>query len=318
MKIYLILAIVIVIFISSCSNNKETTETGGTLKEWKELMIKDIGQDSEPVKTAEKCEAALNKNKADCSQYPGWRINNIMEITDFKTNEPYNFQDTINGGCSEKDPKQTITGNFDSQSEKTDSSYQVVCSFVCVWWECEESKNKLKAEAWSGEITAKLEDLDASCSDGEVSLSYTFTLNSPVSLVSALKGTQEITLWSEPGYKETSGTIKGTAVINNQPSKDNVIYCELEGGQSEEVPITFFATSESIIQLSEVPGSQKNIRTPRFGKQSFYHKEAGLTDESILAGFPPLLLANSISDVKISGQIKPGYGYSGTFTLTKI
>ncbi|MDP3639809.1 MAG: hypothetical protein Q8R53_01235 [Nanoarchaeota archaeon] len=42
-----------------------------------------------------------------------------------------------------------------------------------------------------------------------------------------------------------------------------------------------------------------------------------MTEESFLAGVPPLLVATSISDTQISGDVKPGYGYTGTFVLRK-
>lgn len=310
------------VFLYGCSDG-ETTESGGALKEWKEKILENTGPDSEASKTIVRCETAINKQKETCSQREGWSIVNAMEITDFKSSKSYSFQDVQQGGCPGKSPdgkeydRNVETGTIVTQTE-SDSSYQVACNVVCNWWECKEKTDRLKPETWTGEITAKLDDLGASCSDGEVSLSYIFTLNSPVSLVSAIKGEQEITLWSEPSYKEASGIIKGTAVVNNQPSKSGVIYCELEEGQSEEVPINFFATGdESAIQISEPPGSQQNIRTPRFGQEYYFHEEAGLTDQSFLAGFPPILLATSISETKISGSLKPGFGYLGTFTLTK-
>ena len=83
--------------------------------------------------------------------------------------------------------------------------------------------------------------------------------------------------------------------------------------------ITFFATGgqDQKIQLSEPPNSQQNIRTPRFGHKYYYHEEVGLTDESLLVGFPPILDTESISDTEITGSIRPRFGYMGTFTLTK-
>src|SRR3989338_6114203 len=167
-------------------------------------------------------------------------------------------------------------------------------------------------ETWSGTITAKLDDLGTSCSGADVAVDYTFTLHSPHSLVAALEGKQEITLWSTPSYEETSGTIQGTATILEQPPQDSVIYCELEGG-SATVPLRFYATGdEQVIQLSEAAG-EKNIRNKQFGKEYYYHEEAGLTDEIFLAGYPPLLQATSLSETAIFGVLKEGYGFTGTF-----
>ncbi len=316
--------IVFVLFIISACSSKDTTETGN-LDEWKTKILQDT--DSEASKTLAECEAALSNSVTTCSDHDGWRVVNVMEITDFKTDNPYNFQDLQGDGCPETPP---ITAETATIITGSDSSYQVACNIVCNWWECTEKTDdptdntggtdKLTGpETWTGTITAQYEDFGDSCTGAVVSIEYQLTLNSPVSLVSALNGQQEITLWSEPGYKETSGTIQGTTTVDIQPPRDGVIYCELEDGESEDVPITFFATGgeDQKIQLSEPPGSNQNIRTPRFGHKYYYHEEVGLTEDSPLVGFPPILDPESITDTEITGSLRAGFSYEGTFELRK-
>jgi len=329
-------------------NTGETTETGGTLGEWKEKIKQNTGEESEAARTLAACGDLMNEKAVNirCSNHEGWSMVNTLEVTDITTEQTYQLQDIRQGGCERTEPQHVETGTMVTQEEES-SLYQVSCNLVCVWWECkdsetfdapeedntpvdeegeEESEDTLEdttteqqlPETWTGTITAQLEDLGASCSGGEVKVEYVFALNSPVSLFSALNGVQEITLWSDPNYEATSGNIQGTATIINQPPHEGVIYCELEEGSSEEVSLTFYATGdEQVIQLSEVPGSDKNIRNKRFGKEYYYHEEAGLTEELFLAGFPPLLQATSLSETEISGILKEGYGFSGTFALHK-
>jgi len=336
------------------NENTETTESGGTLEEWKERINQNAGVESDAAATLQVCDDLLNEKAGECSAHDGWSVVNALEVTDVAEGQTYQLQDIRQGGCERRDPQHVETGTIVTQEEKS-SSYQVSCNLVCVWWDCEgdtdivddsqdsdtpiddenedvgddeegegdsqdesEETQQATREIWSGTITTKLEDLGASCSGGDVAVAYTFTLYSPVSLVAALQGTREITLWSDPNYEQTSGMIQGTATILAQPPHEGVIYCELEEGRSEDVALAFYATGdEQVIQLSEVPGSDKNIRTKRFGKELFYHEEVGITDEYFLAGFPPLLQATSISETEISGVLQEGYGFSGTFELRK-
>ncbi|MBI1969008.1 hypothetical protein HYS49_03795 [Candidatus Woesearchaeota archaeon] len=336
-SIGLILAVPVgVVAIKSLVNatqpvTEETTEAGGTLAEWKERLAKEAG--SEEAKTLQECSAALEQLAETCSAHQaeneGWRVVNSIEITD-PALQQYNFSEIKQAGCPDYSPDgeaydypHTVeTKTQVSQRERAGSSYVVGCNLICTWWECPvEDDGQIieppQSETWSGTITAALEDVQYACKNAEVALDYTITLNSPVSVVAALQGEQEITLWSDPSYEDTSGSIAGTAEIIVQPPRESVIYCELEGGSSAAVPLRFYATGdEQTIQLSEVPGAS-SLRTPYFGYERIYHAEAGLTDESFLAGVPPLLVATSITETEISGDIKPGYGYTGTFVLRK-
>lgn len=308
----------------------DTTETGGTLLQWREKIANTAGPDSEPARTLGQCAELLDTEKVACSAHQGWRVINVFEITDFNDGQNYQFQDFRQGGCPEFSPeglaypKTAETGTIITQQE-SDTSYQVACNAVCNWWDCAEvivgpstpPLSKPTAQTWTGTITAQMEEPETACNGGVVAVDYTITLHAPVSLPAALQGEQEITLWSDPSYEDTSGTIQGTANILSQPPREGVIYCELEGG-SEERELAFFATGdEQTIQLTEVPGDTPTLRTHQFGKEYFYHEEAGLTDESFLVGFPPLLTATSISENQISGVLKEGYGYTGTFLLQK-
>ena len=139
----------------------------GNLEEWQERILTDTGADSEPSKTLAECEAALSDSVTQCSKHTGWRVINVMEITDFKTTNPYSFQELQQGGCSETSedgteyPKTAETATKITQSE-SDTSYQVACNIVCNWWECiDEPIEPIQTgpETCTGTITAELEDL---------------------------------------------------------------------------------------------------------------------------------------------------------------
>ena len=140
-------------------------EKGGTLKEWKERLQRETGSDSEPSKTAAECEALMNQKKAECSKHSGWRTDNQMEITDFQTDEHYEFQDIRVGGCPGTSPtgkeypytktRDIDASNLNSQAEGGKSSYQVVCSVLCSSW------NSCKVggiESLEGEVEVVQED----------------------------------------------------------------------------------------------------------------------------------------------------------------
>ena len=299
------------------------------LIKWKEKIKTGTGE-SEEFKTLEECDAAMNKMAITCSEHSasneGWRVVNQIEVTDFRTGQNYNFSEVKQGGCPDYSPDlepydypHTVEARTQlTQAQTADSSYSVGCNLICTGWTCGKVEEPVQPpvqpppETWAGTITAELEDVQYACGGSQVSLEYDITLTSPASLVSALQGEQEITLWSDPSYEDTSGSIAGTAEIVAQPPREGVIYCELEGGSSKDVPLRFYATgNEQTIQLSEVPGEQ-NLRTPFFGYERIFHEEVGMTEEDFLAGVPP-----SITETEISGEIKPGYGYTGTFVLTK-
>ena len=123
---------------------QETMEKGGTLQEWKGRLQQETGQSSEESQTAAACEALMAKKIEECSKHPGWSVDNAMEITDFKTGQHYEFQDVKRQDCpgtSPTDPPpETIhvdTAFLDAQTDRTkSSSYQVVCSIGCNWWDC--------------------------------------------------------------------------------------------------------------------------------------------------------------------------------------
>jgi hypothetical protein len=123
---------------------QETVEKGGTLQEWKQFLLKATGPDSEESRTAAECEALMVKKAAECSQHQGWSVDNAMEITDFNTDQHYEFHDVRRQDCpgaspTDKPPSTTHvdTAFLDAQTDNTrTSSYQVVCSIGCNWWDC--------------------------------------------------------------------------------------------------------------------------------------------------------------------------------------
>ncbi|MSR85962.1 hypothetical protein EXS74_01035 [Candidatus Woesearchaeota archaeon] len=88
----------------------------------------------------------MNQKTEQCHQNQGWFVSNMIEVTDFMTGDHYSFQEVEQGGCADKDEAGNEYGYaytpdsafFDSQTEGMNSSYQVVCSILCVSWSCED------------------------------------------------------------------------------------------------------------------------------------------------------------------------------------
>lgn len=161
MKIFVIVFILSLLILASCkaSNQvqtsqitakalteiqQETLEKGGVLQEWKEKIQKATGSNTEESKTAAECEALMKQKVEECSKHEGWSVNNAMEITEFATDEHYEFQDVKRQDCPGEAPGTTHTVHaetafLDAQTDnKKASSYQVICSIGCNWWDCEE------------------------------------------------------------------------------------------------------------------------------------------------------------------------------------
>lgn len=122
---------------------QETTEKGGTLQEWKAALRQQTGPGSEESKTTAECEALMKQKIEECSKHAGWSVDNAMEITDFTTGKHYEFQDVKRQDCPGAAPGETPatihveTAFLDAQTDNTrTSSYQVVCSIGCNWWDC--------------------------------------------------------------------------------------------------------------------------------------------------------------------------------------
>lgn len=124
---------------------EESYERGGTLKEWQEKLLTATSADSEQSKTAAQCAALMKEKAAACIKHDGWSIDNMVEITDFSTDQHYEFQEVKRQNCpgmldTDKPPYKVHVdkASFDSQSDNTaTSSYQVVCEIDCQWWDCE-------------------------------------------------------------------------------------------------------------------------------------------------------------------------------------
>ncbi len=174
-----------------------------------------------------------------------------------------------------------------------------------------------RPETWTGTgtLTVAYEGRTQNvCYGKEATVTYTLTLNSPVSLVSALRGEKEITLWSTPNRDDTSGTIRGTVAVVRQPPKVRAdYYCELVGGSSPDYPLVFAAMDGGDPHFSITYRTTLGS-VPGFGKE-VTHSGPDVSDRE-LAFFPTTWSVTSISDSAIYGTMKSGFD-SGTFTLTK-
>ena len=174
-------------------------------------------------------------------------------------------------------------------------------------------------ETWSGTGTATIaHELSADlCYGKSATATYTLTINSPHSLVAALRGEKEITLWSDPNYEATSGTVSGTVEVTAQPPRvsDNY-YCVISGGSSPVYQITFFAVSDGATSRISISNADAANSMKAIGKATEYEK-GNIQSEWELAYFPSTWTVTSISDTTISGTIEPSYLDKGTFTLTK-
>ncbi len=140
-------AILAIVLISGAVSEKavqqETSETGN-LEEWQNTIDEATGQSSEESKTTAECKALMEQKITECEKHEGWSVNNAMEITDFKTGAYYSFQDVQKNNCPNTKPEDNPTSDVHVDTAfldaKTDgsSSYQVVCSIGCNWWECEK------------------------------------------------------------------------------------------------------------------------------------------------------------------------------------
>ncbi|MBI4017290.1 MAG: hypothetical protein HY363_06385 [Candidatus Aenigmarchaeota archaeon] len=141
---------------ASPSIQEETTEKGGPLQDWQETISQTTGSESEESKTVAECASLMSQKVAECSKHPAWSVVNAMEITDFRTDKHYEFQDVKRQDCSTIEdvlPEKihVDTSFLDAQTDNTRvSSYQVVCSVNCQWWECDE--NDLSG-TWEGTYT---------------------------------------------------------------------------------------------------------------------------------------------------------------------
>src|SRR3989344_8040034 len=162
----ILMSVIILIIVAGCNQtasvSSETTETGGTFEEWKEK----IHDDPEALRNADKCKALIENSAISCKQHEGFSVSNIMEITDFIADEPYSFQETINGGCNSASAVgKTHEPEVTNLQYGTDGSlsYQVVCSSVCVWWQCKGEKESNRVgvatdgaiEVWEGTLAGE-------------------------------------------------------------------------------------------------------------------------------------------------------------------
>lgn len=112
----------------------------GNLSEWKDKIQKATGAESEASKTVAECESLMAKKVEECSKHDGWSVDNAIEITDF--DKHYEFQEVKRKECPGAVPGETPdtvhvdTAVLDAQAGKG-SSYQVVCSVGCNWWDCD-------------------------------------------------------------------------------------------------------------------------------------------------------------------------------------
>jgi len=110
-------------------------ETGKTLSEWKEIILRKTGAGSQASKAVVSCENAISQQKLACAQYDGWMVDIAADISVFGSDERYEYQEiATQGGCAQgTSPRTTVDSSlFDSGS----GDYQVICSVNCYSWEC--------------------------------------------------------------------------------------------------------------------------------------------------------------------------------------
>jgi len=107
------------------------------------------------------CAQGMASKIEECSKNEGWKVDNQLSITDFKTNENYEVQDIKQGGCEglgENDPRPFTSDSkfLDTQSGGKETEFQVVCNIACYSWPCKktEKKNSASEEEVSINVTA--------------------------------------------------------------------------------------------------------------------------------------------------------------------
>ncbi len=306
-----LILLTLVIFVSGCASqtttDRETTETGGKLAEWKDKILADNGPDSPEYIVAAGCEELMFQSVGECSQYKGWFVSNQMEITDFKTNKRYSFQDVDKGGCPDKksdgsewEKHNVNTGSLDSQTEKGSSEYQVVCNVLCVWWNCEESIPSAVQETWTGTFTGNTIEMCHTASE-ELSGTYTVQFTVKKKLATALQSDDQ-SLWVDP-VDDSDGTASGTESVTSQSTDSD---CQLVGGSATSIPIWVNAGKQRFVIFS-----QETFNYFMTGKWIFQSSSSGGQGASL--ELEPV----SITDSSISGAWTATGVRSGTFTLTK-
>ena len=173
-------------------------------------------------------------------------------------------------------------------------------------------------ETWSGTGTVPIayEPSGSPCLGKSATATYTLTINSPHSLVAALRGEKEITLWSSPNYESTSGTVSGTVTVTAQPPRVSAdYYCEIEGGSSPTYQITFMAMKDQTTSHITITSADAASSLKAIGKNTRY-EQGSMLDDWVLAYIPTTWTVTSISDTTVSGTIASGLDH-GTFTLTR-
>ena len=239
MALAVLLPLLFVAFLGGCSQTapvpRETTETGGTFEEWKEK----IQDDPEALLHADKCKELMENTLLSCMQHEGFTLNSIMEITDFTADEPYSFQDAAQGGCDSalavgKTHEPEVT-NIQYGTDGS-SSYQVVCSSVCVWWQCKEEKESNRggvATAGAGEVweaTLVGEGGNAYC-NGRFIEDFGFTVTMDSSMTSAIsRSLADLSSHTVRG----NGKFSGSELVDVQSAYPDS--CTLEGTTVSNIP----------------------------------------------------------------------------------
>lgn len=135
---------------SNLDNNLDDSED--TLEDWQVKIMDLTGSDSVESITLAECADGMQEKIEECSQKEGWKVDNQISITNFKTNENYELQDIREGGCPglrEKDDLRpfTVDSKFlDTQSERNATSFQIVCNIACYSWPCEKPETPTVTE----------------------------------------------------------------------------------------------------------------------------------------------------------------------------
>lgn len=302
------------LILAACQSGvEETAQKGGSLEEWRDKIWRDDGPLSETAKTLNDCTDAIEQSAIACPQREGWRLSRMMEITDFRTDDRYEYQDLDSGGCPDTSPAgkkyqpHDERATFDSQSSKPSSEYQVVCDVQCTWWSCTE----IETETWKGTFDGTFSwDHGDACSPGEISMQYEFEFTTRSGLIDSI-GNEDSSL----NIIATEGTLSGTVEPSQQPNP-SMLDCEIVGGSVDNAPIG--------VDAGTVYGEQRLRVNFKAGTSPSFYLASLQSSGSLEPIDAPELLTfsiDSIDEETITGSwIGDPYAsgeFEGTLTLTK-
>ena len=114
---------------------QETYEVGGSVNEWKKILIEKTGKDSEVSKGLAECDNSIQKQNEVCSKPGGWMVSNNLEVSISGSDKRYEYQDiAARSKCPQGESPKIMIETKSVTSGSGD--YQVVCNIQCFTWDC--------------------------------------------------------------------------------------------------------------------------------------------------------------------------------------